>query len=331
MEDALGSSNAEYDLAIVGAGPAGLFAAYYAGFRGLKTIVFDSLPQPGGQISTMYPEKEIHDVAGFASIRGSDLVNNLLRQSQRHTFSLRLAETVETLKRVDDLYKLTTDCGNTYSAKAVVVAAGLGKCSPKTLPQLEGITSERFLYFVPDLSVLNNEDVVIAGGGDSAVDWALAAVPRARSVTVLHRRTRFRAHEASVDQLYKSGAKVIAPAEVTAYRNDGERSILTVSTSGDVMQELEITKFIMALGFHSDIGSMSEWGFKIDGFRIPVAPNMETSLPNVFAIGDVSEYPGKVRLIAVGFGEAAIAVNHAAAAINPKLSILPGHSTSEEH
>ena len=328
----MGSSNAEYDLAVVGAGPAGLFAAYYAGFRGLKTIVFDSLPQPGGQISTMYPEKEIHDVAGFASIRGSDLVNNLLSQSQRHAFTLRLAETVDTLTRDDtDLYSLTTDRGNTHTAKAVVVAAGLGKCSPKTLPQLEDITSERFLHFVPDLSVLDNEDVIIAGGGDSAVDWALAAIQRARSVTVLHRRNRFRAHEASVAQLYKSGAKVIAPAEVTSYRQDGGRSILTVSSGENQAMELEFTKFIMALGFHSDLGVMANWGFKIDGFRIPVAPNMETNLPNVFAIGDVSEYPGKVRLIAVGFGEAAIAVNHAAAAINPKLSVLPGHSTSQEH
>ena len=273
---------AEYDIAIVGAGPAGLFAAYYAGFRGLTTVMFDSLPQAGGQISTMYPEKAIHDVAGFASVRGADLVNNLLGQSRRHEFTLRLSETVEALNQVDGAqFLLTTDQGNAYSAKAVIIAAGLGKCSPKTLPQLEGVISDRFQYFVPDLRALDNEDVIVAGGGDSAVDWALAAVPRARSVTVLHRRGRFRAHEASVNQLYQSGAEIIAPGEVAAYHTEGDKHILTVSTASKQLRELEFTKFIMALGFQSDLGGMPSWGFKVDGFRIPVGPTMEIGRAHV--------------------------------------------------
>jgi thioredoxin reductase (NADPH) len=211
----------------------------------------------------------------------------------------------------------------------VVIAAGLGKCEPRSLPQLEGVQSPNIMHFVPDLSVLDGRDVVVAGGGDSAVDWALAAVPRAKSVTVIHRRNRFRAHEGSVKQMYESGIRVIAPGEVKGYRAEGHKEYVTVAEGNGNAAELSFGKFVMAVGFHSDLGPMGNWGLGIEGYRIPVQPNMETRLPRVFAIGDVSEYPGKVRLLAVGFGEAAIAVNHAAPAISPGMSVLPGHSTDE--
>lgn len=318
------------DVAIIGAGPAGLFAAYYAGFRGLRTVVFDSLPQAGGQISTMYPEKQIHDVAGFASVRGADLVTNLVQQARRQDFNLRLSESVTDLDMGGDgSYRLKTTKGKTLDTKAVIVAAGLGKCEPRSLPEFEDLKSPNIVHFVPDLSVLDDQTVVVAGGGDSAVDWALAAVPRAKSVTVVHRRNRFRAHEASVKEMYARGVRIIAPGEVRGYRADAGREYLTVTDGNGSPSELGFDKFIMALGFHSDLGSMTNWGLGIEGFRIPVQPNMETRLPRVFAIGDVSEYSGKVRLIAVGFGEAAIAVNHAAAAINPGMPVLPGHSTNQ--
>lgn len=324
------ATSTAYDLAIIGAGPAGLFAAYYAGFRGLKAVVFDGLPQVGGQISTMYPEKLIHDVAGFEGIRGASLVDGLVRQSNRHAYDLKLSEAVVGLEPLTaETYALTTASGDVYAAKAIVVAAGLGRCTPRTLPALADIASGNILNFVPDLSVLDGQDIVIAGGGDSAVDWALAASTRAKSVIVVHRRARFRAHEASVHQMYQSGVKIIAPGEVTQYRRDGGNEFLTIDEGKGNSSEYRFDKFIMALGFQSDLSAMEQWGLGIDGFRIPVKPNMESRLPRVFAIGDVSEYEGKVRLIAVGFGEAAIAVNHAAAAIHPNLSVLPGHSTNE--
>lgn len=322
------SEEAGYDIAIIGAGPAGLFAAYYAGFRGMKTVVLDGLPQVGGQITTMYPEKLIHDVAGFASVRGADFVANLLEQSRRQDYDLLLSENVTGLEPVGGVYRLTTDRGRRLDAKAVVIAAGLGKCEPRSLPDLEGIESSNIVHFVPDLSILDGQDVVVAGGGDSAVDWALAAVPRAKSVTVIHRRNRFRAHEGSVKEMMAAPIKVIAPGEVKAYRKNGNQEYLTI-TEGKESREIAFGKFVMALGFHSDLGPMTGWGLDIDGYRIPVKPNMETRLPRVFAIGDISEYSGKVRLMAVGFGEASIAVNHAAAAITPGASVLPGHSTNE--
>lgn len=323
------ANEAGYDLAIIGAGPAGLFAAYYAGFRSLKTVLFDGLPQVGGQISTMYPEKKIHDVAGFASIRGAEFVANLLEQSRRQDYDLRLAESITGLKLTDDgSYRLESDAGTAITAKSVIIAAGLGKCQPRTLPVLEDVQSQNIIHFVPDLSVLDGHDVVVAGGGDSAVDWALAAAPRAKSVTVIHRRNRFRAHEGSVKEMYDSGIRVIAPGEVTSYQSIGGNEILTVDEGGN-NQDLKFGKFVMALGFHSDLGPMTDWGLAIENYRIPVKPDMETCLPRVFAIGDISEYPGKVRLIAVGFGEAAIAVNHAVAAVRPGTPVLPGHSTNE--
>ncbi|RTY78708.1 NAD(P)/FAD-dependent oxidoreductase [Pseudomonas veronii] len=323
------SNTKEYDLVIVGAGPIGLYAAYYAGFRGLKTALFDGLPQVGGQVTTMYPEKLIHDVAGFPAIKGGDFVNSLLEQSQRQDYDLYISELIVGLEPFsDDTYRITTDCGNHYSAKAVVIAAGLGRCTPRSLPALSEVKSPNIMHFVPDLSVLDGKDVVIAGGGDSAVDWAIAAASRSKSVTVVHRRARFRAHEASVNEMYESGARVVAPGEVEAYYKENGQEFLELCNGAD-KEILSFDKFVMALGFHSDLGPMEGWGVGIEGFRIPVKPNMETNLSRVFAIGDVSEYPGKVRLIAVGFGEAAIAVNHAAAVISPELSVLPSHSTNE--
>lgn len=323
------SVEAATDIAIIGAGPAGLYAAYYAGFRGMRAVLLDGLPQVGGQISTMYPEKLIHDVAGFASVKGADFVAGLLEQSRRQEYDLKLEETVSEMVSEGESYRLTTESGLTLQARSVVIAAGLGRCEPRSLPALDGVSSPNVMHFVPDLSVLDGQDVVIAGGGDSAVDWALAAEARAKSVTVVHRRPRFRAHERSVQEMKNSKVRVIAPGEVLAYRKEGDAEILTVRDEASDNVDLAFGKFIMALGFVSDLGAMGSWGLGIDGFRIPVEPNMETQLPRVFAIGDVSEYPGKVRLMSVGFGEAAIAVNHAAAAINPGLSVLPGHSTNE--
>jgi len=321
----------EYDVAVIGAGPIGLYAAYYSGFRGLKTGLFDGLPQVGGQVATMYPDKLIHDVAGFPSIKGIDFVRNLSEQSKRHAHDLHLSDAVVGLETLSGAaYRLTTERGKTYVAKAIIVAAGLGKCTPRTLPALETVHSPNVMHFAPDLSVLNNQNVIVAGGGDSAVDWAVAASRIAKSVTIIHRRGRFRAHEASVQEMYQCGVRVIAPGEVTSYCAAGGKESLEVNVSSAGAEEIAFDKLIVALGFHSDLSVVESWGLGVDGFRIPVAANMETNLARVFAVGDVSEYPGKVRLIAVGFGEAAIAVNHAAAAISPRLSVMPAHSTNEE-
>ncbi|MDP1702081.1 MAG: NAD(P)/FAD-dependent oxidoreductase [Aestuariivirga sp.] len=316
------------DIVIVGAGPVGLYAAYYAGFRGLKTTVVDALPEAGGQITAMYPEKEIRDVAGFASIRGTELVNNLLQQAAQHDYNLLLSETVGELDTADDgLYRLTTSEGRVIVTRAILIAAGLGSFTPKSLPTIQAPLPEGVLHFVPKLSALDGQDVVIVGGGDSAVDWALAAIPRAKSVAVVHRRARFRAHEANVEEMRSGRVRIIAPGEIQELRAGISVEAVVVRQPGAGDQVLPCDKLIMALGFTSDLGPLGAWGLERIGIHFCVRPDMQTSRERIFAAGDVSEYPGKVRLISVGFGEAAIAVNHIAAAIDPAQQVFPGHST----
>lgn len=316
------------DLVIVGAGPVGLYAAYYAGFRGLKTTLVDALPQVGGQITAMYPEKDIFDVAGFPSVRGASLVKNLWLQANRYDCRLHLSETVCDLGTTDNGgYSLTTDAGRIIHTKAILLATGLGKFSPKTLPILQEFQPDGVLHFIPRLSVLNDQDVIIVGGGDSAVDWALAALQRAKSVTIIHRRARFRAHIASVEEMKKRKVRIIAPGEIKELRADDKIRAAVVCQPDAEEQLLPCDRLVLALGFTSSLGPLEEWGLDHSGIHFSVRPDMQTSRENIFAAGDVSEYSGKVRLISVGFGEAAIAINHAATAVYPDKNLFPGHST----
>jgi thioredoxin reductase len=316
------------DLVIIGAGPVGLYAAYYAGVRSLKTIVIDALPHAGGQITAMYPEKEIHDVAGFASIRGANLVSNLLLQAGQYNYQLGLSEAVNDLETTaNGNYRLTTTTGRQIDSRAILIAAGLGKFAPKTLAVAQGSPLEGVLHFVPRLSVLDGQHVLIAGGGDSAVDWALAAIPRAKSVTIIHRRPKFRAHEASVEETRARGVRIIAPGEIQELRGDGAIEAVVVRQPHAEDEVLQCDKLVLSLGFTSALGPLEKWGIEYVGSHIRVGPDMQTSRERIFAAGDVSEYPGKVRLISVGFGEAAIAVNHIAVTLFPHRHLFPGHST----
>jgi ferredoxin/flavodoxin---NADP+ reductase len=316
------------DLVIIGAGPVGLYAAYYSGVRGLKTTVVDALPHAGGQITAMYPEKEIHDVAGFASIRGANLVNNLLLQAGQYNYELRLSEAVNDLETTaNGNYRLTTTTGRQIDSRAILIAAGLGKFAPKTLAVAQGSPLEGILHFVPQLSVLDGQHVLIAGGGDSALDWALAAIPRAKSVTIVHRRSRFRAHEASVEETRARGVRIIAPGEIQELRGGGAIEAVVVRQPHAEDEVLQCDKLVLSLGFTSALGPLEKWGIEFTGSHVCVGPDMQTPRERIFAAGDVSEYPGKVRLISVGFGEAAIAVNHIAVALFPHRQLFPGHST----
>ncbi len=320
-----------FDVVIVGAGPVGLYAAYYAGYRSLKVAVIDALPQIGGQVSAMYPEKEIRDIAGFPTILGKDLIHNLHEQASRYPFELVLGETVNAVRAgSDDRLVLTTETGRQIETRSLLIAAGLGRFTPKSLPSLQPPYPGGVLHFVPDVSELDGRRVVIVGGGDSAVDWALAALPRAKSVTVIHRRARFRAHEASVEEIRAGGARIIAPGEIGELRGTSTIEGVVVQQPGAEAEMIVCDRLIMALGFTSDLGAFADWGLESAGIHFKVGADMLTSRKRIFAIGDVSEYPGKVRLIAVGFGEAAIAVNHIAATLNPDQQIFPGHSTHAE-
>ncbi|WP_148574310.1 NAD(P)/FAD-dependent oxidoreductase [Nocardioides caldifontis] len=324
------SEEHEVDLLVIGAGPVGLFAAYYAGFRGLSVAVVDSLPELGGQITAMYPEKEILDVAGFPSVKGKELVAGLVAQAATADPTYLLGRTARTLEDggEEGPVRVGLDDGTTVVAKAVIITAGIGKFTPRPLPAAEGWTGGGVAFFVPSLAEYAGKDVVVVGGGDSAFDWALALQGIAASVTLVHRREAFRAHQATVDKVLAGDTEVITNANVA--RLVGDDGLEAVEIEHVKTGETTVVKaqaVIAALGFVADLGPIQEWGLEVHKRHIVVDSTTRTNLPRVFAAGDVTDYPGKVRLIAVGFGEAATAVNNAAVAINPAAHLFPGHSS----
>lgn len=316
----------ETDLLIIGAGPTGLFAAYYAGFRGMSVAVVDSLPELGGQITAMYPEKQILDVAGFPSVKGRDLVEGLVAQAATADPAYFLDRTAVTLAEDEEAVAVGLDDGTEIRAKAVLITAGIGKFSPRQLPAGEGWLGRGLEFFVPSFAPYAGKDVVIVGGGDSAFDWALHLEPVASSVTLVHRRDAFRAHERTVQAVRDSSVEIVTKAEVSALLGNGVLESVEITVDGEVTSR-PAQAVVAALGFIADLGPLQQWGLEVHKRHIVVNPAMRTNLPRVFAAGDITEFPGKVRLIAVGFGEAATAVNNAAVVIDPSARVFPGHSS----
>jgi ferredoxin/flavodoxin---NADP+ reductase len=323
----LGADMREVDVAIVGAGPTGLFAAYYAGFRGLSTTVIDALPEPGGQVTAMYPEKMIFDVAGFPAIRGRDLVANLVEQAAQFAPDYRLGIRAEKLSYVDDLPVLTLSDGETLHCGSIIISGGMGGFTARPLPAAAQFSGDGVVFFVPHLDDLAGHDVVIVGGGDSAFDWALSLEPLAKSVTLVHRRDKFRAHAATVARVQTLPVEIIVNAELRQLFGDETVTGVEISVKGGEPRTLPADTVVAALGFTADLGPLAEWGLTLDKRHILVDSTTASNLPRIFAAGDISEYPGKVRLIATGFGEAATAVNNAAVAIDPAAHLFPGHSS----
>ena len=319
------------DLLIIGAGPTGLYAAYYAGFRGLRVAVVDSLPELGGQITAMYPEKQILDVAGFPTIKGRDLVEGLVTQAATARPTYLLDRTASTLDHTgpDQGHRVVVglDDGSRITAGALLITAGIGKFSPRALPAGEGWVGRGLEFFVPSFAPYADKDVVVVGGGDSAFDWAQHLEPVARSVTLVHRRAAFRAHERTVAEVRASTVELVTNAQVTRLVGDGHVTEVEISVDGQQPVLRPCQAVVAALGFIADLGALQQWGLEVEKRHVVVDPAMRTNLPRVFAAGDITEYPGKVRLIAVGFGEAATAVNNAAVAIDPSAHVFPGHSS----
>lgn len=324
-------TDTDVDLLIVGAGPAGLYAAYYAGFRGLRTAIIDSLPGAGGQVAALYPEKMIYDVAGFPRVRGRDLVEALIEQASAFNPTYLLGHRAETLSRDDEtgVLTVTSDLGATVHSKALLITGGIGTFAPRPLPADDGTrVGNGLYYFIPAFDEFAGLDVVIVGGGDSAMDWAIALEPLAKSITVVHRRDTFRAHKHTVDLVRASSAELAVNSEVSTIFGDGEiTGVELTSRVGGATRTLPAQAVIAALGFTADLGPLLSWGLECRSRRIVVDRRMATSVPGVFAAGDIAEYDGKVRLISVGFGEAASAVNNAAIVIDPSLRLDPGHSS----
>ncbi|HEX3649335.1 MAG TPA: NAD(P)/FAD-dependent oxidoreductase [Pseudonocardiaceae bacterium] len=319
----------DVDLLVVGAGPAGLYAAYYAGFRGLRTAIIDSLPTPGGQIAALYPEKMIYDIAGFPEILGRDLVAGLLDQAARFSPTWLLGESAAGLDRLaDDRLRITTATGTVITTRSIVIAGGIGTFTPRPLPAGAEYLGRGVDHFVTDPGEYSGHHVLVVGGGDSAVDWALTLEPIAESVTLAHRRPKFTAHEASVARLTASRAVIRTPYVVDRIGGAGrvERVVLR-DTAGGTPVELECSRVVAALGFTANLGPLAKWGLTVRDRHIVVDSTMSTGVPGIYAAGDIADYPGKVRLISVGFGEAALAVNNAASAADPSAHLFPGHST----
>lgn len=321
------------DLAIIGAGPTGLYAAYYAGFRGLSTVIIDSLAEPGGQISALYPEKPILDVAGFPSILGKDLVAGCVAQAATYDPTYLLGHRAEQLERIDpdddhSGLRLTTHQGTVVEARAVLIAGGIGTFTPRPLPGSTTWEGRGLIHFVRELETLRGQRVLIVGGGDSAVDWALALEDVADHVTLIHRREAFRAHAASVDRLHASTVEVRVHHEVRRIEGgDRIERVVIFDNRSDEEAVLEVDTVIAALGFTADLGPLRSWDVEHDGRRVRIDTRGATSMPGVYAAGDVADYPGKLPLIATGFGEAATAVNNAAVWLDPDARLMAGHSS----
>ena len=257
------------DLLIVGAGPVGLFGAYYAGVRTLSTAVLDSLEEPGGQITAMYPEKAIFDVAGFPAIKGRDLVEELLKQAAPHNPVYLLGQQAVELERGEGSFAVTTSSGTRIECRAVVITGGIGTFTPRPLPSGSDYLGRGLAHFVPDPTKYAGEDVVVVGGGDSALDWALMLEPLAKSVTIVHRRAEFRAHPHSVQLLRASSVNILTDAQVSAVRGDPDVTEVDIDVQGTI-HTITCSRLVAALGFTANLGPLMEWGIEIRKRQIVV-------------------------------------------------------------
>lgn len=263
-------------------------------------------------------------MAGFPKITGQELVDNLSRQMELFQSDIRLEEKVVSVVKQDERHFVVTTDKAEYHSKAIIITAGVGAFEPRRLevPDAQRFEKANLNYFVSDLNAYKGKKVLISGGGDSAVDWALMLEPIAEQVTLIHRRDKFRAHEHSVENLMASKVNVITPSEITELHGDEFITKVTLShIKTKETQEIEVDSVIVNFGFVSSLGPIAEWGIEIEGNSIVVDSRMETCIPGIFAAGDITTYPGKLKLIAVGFGEAPTAVNNAKVYIDPEAKL----------
>jgi thioredoxin reductase (NADPH) len=323
-----------FDITVIGAGPSGLFATFYAGLRQMKTKLIDALEEPGGQIAVLYPEKYIYDAPGFPKIIGKELVKNLVQQATRFNPTVNLGERVVSLKKTEaGVLEMKTEKGNFHYSKTVLITAGVGAFSPNKLdvPGGREYEGKGVYYFVKEKSVFKDKRLLIVGGGDSAVDWAINLNHWAKSITLIHRRDVFRAHEESVKEMMNSDVQVKLYYELKEVIGDGTKvtgaSIYDNRTRAET--QIEVDALLVNIGFRADLGPIKEWGLEINGREVVVNGRMETNIPGIYVAGDIAVPKDgvKLNLIATGYSQAAIAVNVAKNYVDPASRLFPGHSS----
>lgn len=323
------------DVLIIGAGPVGLFAVFELGLLDLKCHLIDILDRPGGQCAELYPEKPIYDIPAWPVISGQELVDRLMEQIRPFGAEFTFNRMVSGLERLDDgSFRVTTDEGEHFEAKVVVVAAGGGSFQPKRppIPGIEAFEGTGVHYSVRRMEDFRGEDLVIVGGGDSALDWTLNLAPVARSLTLVHRRSEFRAAPDSVKKMFalRDAGKIdFAVGQVGALRGEKGRLEATVLKTADGERQIASTRLLPFFGLTMKLGPIADWGIDLHENLIPVdTEKFETSEPGIFAIGDINHYPGKLKLILSGFHEAALMAQAAKRIVHPDEKVVFQYTTS---
>lgn len=323
------------DLLIIGAGPAGLFTVFEAGLLKIKCHLIDALPQPGGQLTELYPKKPIFDIPGYPSINAGKLVDNLMEQIKQFEPGFTLAETAVSLTKMnDEWFEVVTNKGTVHRAKAVAIAGGLGTFEPRK-PELENIgqyEENGVEYFVKNPEDFRNKKIVIAGGGDSALDWAIFLSNVASEVTLVHRRNEFRGALDSVEKVQdlknQGKIKLLTPAEVVGLKGNGHIEAITLDKDGEIF-DVETNYFIPLFGLTPKLGDIANWGLEIEKNAIKVnnALDYQTNIEGVYAVGDINTYPGKLKLILCGFHEAALMCQSVYKRLNPGKNYVLKYTT----
>jgi len=323
------------DALIVGAGPVGLFAVFELGLLDIKAHVVDILDRPGGQCAELYPEKPIYDVPGIVVVTGQELTDRLMEQIKPFGAEFHFRQRVDTLERLDGGFRLTTDIGTVFECKVLVIAAGGGSFTPKRppLPGIERYEGTSVFYSVRKMDSLRGRDVLIVGGGDSALDWTLNLQPVAKSLTLLHRRSEFRAAPASVQKmlaLVERGDITFKLGQVTElHGEDGKLTSVTVKGADGATFEQKADVMMPFFGLTMKLGPVADWGLDLEENLIPVdTAKFETSEPRIFAIGDINTYPGKLKLILSGFHEVALMSQKAHRYVYPDKRLVFQYTTS---
>ena len=326
----------ETDIIIIGAGPCGLFTVFEAGILKLKCHLIDALPQPGGQCSEIYPKKPIYDIPAYPEILAGDLTSKLLEQISSFQPGFTLGERAETIEKLeDDTFIVTTNKGTKHHAPIVAIAGGLGSFEPRKppIPNIAHFEDAGVEYIIRDPEVYRDKKVVIAGGGDSALDWAIFLTDIASEVSLVHRRNEFRGALDSVDKVQelKDAGKItmITPAEVTGILGDEKVTGVSIVKNGEEKIKLEVDHFIPLFGLSPKLGPIANWGLDIEKNAIKVnnALDYQTNIPGIYAIGDVNTYPGKLKLILCGFMKATLMCQSAYKRIHPNKKYVMKYTT----